>query len=113
MRQRKAQPLNLPTIDAAYLLDVLTDAGWSQPGGMAMAPISATELQAWCAGSGTPLQPWEFGAVRAASRAYCQQHAQDDPREPNTRADVSTAPGKSGGVVRQLAAALNNRNTGS
>ncbi len=49
---------------------------------MGAIPLTATELAAWATGSGVELQPWEFGALQRASRAYCSQRYQPDPYPP-------------------------------
>lgn len=58
-----------------YLWGWLMDAGPSQSGGMGPVPLSSSELAAWSQAAGVDLQPWEFGALRAASRAYVAEQA--------------------------------------
>jgi len=70
--------IRLPEVQANHLVSVLIGAGMCLSGGMAAAPITATELTAWCNGAGRTLAPWEFTAVLAASRAYVSQtHSED------------------------------------
>jgi len=84
---------------------VLDSLGWCMAAGMGVAPISASELLSWCRGMDHPLDPWEFEAVRSASRAYCSQLASDDPREPNFHPEETTE--KPVSAIRAMAAALN------
>ncbi|WP_462387293.1 hypothetical protein [Acidovorax sp. Q11] len=60
----------MPEQTAPYLLDYLQRMGVYGHGAMGPVPLSALEIRAWCEGSGIGLQPWEFEALRAASRAY-------------------------------------------
>lgn len=60
----------LPEQSAPYLLDYLQRMGVYGHGATGPVPLSALEVRAWCEGSGIELQPWEFEALRAASRAY-------------------------------------------
>lgn len=69
---------------------------------MGPAPISSAELMAWCSGTQTDLEPWEFEAIRSASRAFVGQYMSDDPFEPN-----SEKPEQKGSAVRSIANALN------
>lgn len=57
---------------------------------------------AWCEGTQTELDPWEFEAIRSASRAFVGQYMSEDATEPN-----ATEPEHKGSAVRALAAALN------
>ena len=50
--------------------------------GMGLAPLSATEILSWSRLTRTPLEPWEFDALRAASSAYCVQSQGDTTLEP-------------------------------
>lgn len=73
----------LPPVTAQYLCDALLSVGLCQPGAMGGAmPLAATELAAWCQGTATPLAPWEFAAVLAASKAYCAQMCSKDTAPP-------------------------------
>jgi hypothetical protein len=72
---------------------------------MGMTAISCAEVMAWCQGMQQPLEPWEFEAVRAASRAFCSQLSSDDPREPN----FNTADAKAMSPIRAMAEALNKK----
>jgi hypothetical protein len=96
-------PLGLPAVEAQHLLEVLHSVGFSQPAGMGMAAVSFSEVMAWCQAMQHPLEPWEFEAVRAASRAFCSQLSSDDPREPN----FNTEEAKATSPIRAMAAALN------
>ena len=74
--------IRLPEVQASHLITVLVGAGMCLSGGMAAAPVTATELTAWCNGAGRTLAPWEFSAVLAASRAYVTQIHSDDATPP-------------------------------
>lgn len=101
---KNPKPLNLPSVEAEHLLPVLDSLGWCMAAGMGVGPISAAELMAWSQGMQHPLDPWEFEAVRSASRAYCAQLASEDPREPNFLPETEDKPIS---AIRAMAAALN------
>lgn len=48
-----------------------------------MEPQPASEIQAWAQGCGHRLQPWEFEALLAASRAYVAEYQADEPVAPD------------------------------
>lgn len=62
--------IELPEQTAPYLLDYLQRIGVYGFGAMGPVPLSSQEIRAWCEGSGINLKPWEFEAIRNASRAY-------------------------------------------
>ena len=62
--------IELPEQTAPYLLDYLQRIGVYGYGAMGPVPLSSLEIRAWSEGSGIALLPWEFEALRAASRAY-------------------------------------------
>ena len=74
--------LELPTLSMPYLWAHLQDAGLCAQSGMGPVPLPSTELQAWSQGTGTALAPWEFRALRAASRAYVAQLSSKDDAPP-------------------------------
>lgn len=74
--------VRLPEVQGIHLVSALQGAGMCLSGGMSAAPLTATELTAWCAGAGRTLAPWEFAAVLAASRAYVTQLHSDDAAPP-------------------------------
>jgi hypothetical protein len=82
LRKRRGLDLCFPVVEATYLIDVLNSVGWCQAAGLGIAPLTATEVLAWCQLTQTELECWEFEAIRAASSAYCQQTSSDDPTEP-------------------------------
>lgn len=51
-------------------------------GGMGPAPLTAQELVAWQQGSGVVLRPWEFRALRNASRAYVHETLEENSEPP-------------------------------
>ena len=73
--------VRLPELQAPHLAKHLQAAGLCLQGAMGPVALTSTELVNWCAGMGKRLAAWEFGAVLAASRAYCQQ-LQDDTAAP-------------------------------
>lgn len=65
------QRLPFPPVRAGeYLAEYLTDAGPVSAGGMGVAPLSYSEIDAWARTTATPLQPWEAQMLRRLSRAY-------------------------------------------
>lgn len=107
VRNAAGEPLGLPAVEASHLLRYLNDMGWVQPSGVGMTAISSTEIMAWSNGMRVHLDPWEFEAIRRASRAYCEQFCNNDGREPTF--DPSTnQPATS--AIRALASALNKSN---
>lgn len=102
-----SQPVPLPPLSARYLLDWLSDLGFVSAGGMGPAPLSALEMQAWCQMTNTALQPWEFDALRAASRAYCAQSVAKDPFAPWADRESSARPTVAG-RFKAIAQQLNN-----
>lgn len=72
----KGEAPDMPPCPVPELVDVLLGAGPRMPNGMGATAVSSLELQAWCAGTGTVLAPWEFGTVLAMSRAYASEFDQ-------------------------------------
>ena len=62
--------IELPEQTAPHLLDYLQRIGVYGYGAMGPVPLSSQEIRAWSEGSGIALLPWEFEALRNASRAY-------------------------------------------
>lgn len=75
-------PLNLPACEAKHLLDHLDSLGWVMSPGMGLSPLTATEIFSWSYMTRTPLEPWEFQAIRTASSAYCVQSQTEQTIEP-------------------------------
>lgn len=96
-------------MEAGYLLEILTDLGWSGSSGFGSTPISYAELEAWSRLTQTALEPWEVECLRAASTAYCAQAASKDEREPNFEETQAKSPPVS--AIRAMAAALNRPKT--
>ena len=84
--------LEMPEQSMPYLWARLNDAGMYGQGGMGPAPLSCTELLAWCQGTGSTLAPWEFCAIRAASRAFVAQLSSKDDVPPYGDPDAMTDP---------------------
>lgn len=103
--ERAGEAVVLPPVTARYLIDYLFDLDWSVSTGMGVGPLPCAEIQAWQRGTDTPLEPWEFKALRAGSLAYVQQlHSEsDDPpytEQPHGRPPVA-------GAFKALAKRLN------
>lgn len=60
----------MPDLQAPYLLDWLQSAGVHEYGSAGPIPLSSVEISAWSQGCGIALRPWEFEALRDASRAF-------------------------------------------
>lgn len=78
---RGGTPLMPDVGDAAYLVGYWQQIGLVQHGGMGMAPLSASEVAAWCSQAAIDLQPWEFLAVREMSRHYVVQLTESEKPE--------------------------------
>ncbi len=72
----------LPPVEAQHVIEWLHQLGWCSTGGMGMTPLAATEIDAWARLSQTPVDPWEFAAIRAGSSAYAAQSSTDTPQAP-------------------------------
>lgn len=59
--------------EAEYLIAYWQSAGMVSQGGMAMAPLSASELSLWNDGVSAGLAPWEFSMLLEMSRAYVSE----------------------------------------
>lgn len=96
--------IHMPELALPNLLLTLQDAGLCLRGGMGPAPITAAELLAWCAGVGRKLAAWEFGAILAASRAYCTQLMTEDTATPpfGSIADLSDPAVMSNRIAKSL-----------
>lgn len=84
--------LEMPEQSMPYLWARLNDAGMYGQGGMGPTPLSCAELQAWSQGTGMTLAPWEFRAIRAASRAFVAQLSSKDDAPPYGDPDALTDP---------------------
>ena len=78
----------MPELSMPYLWARLNDVGMCAQGGMGPAALSCTELQAWSHGTAQTLAPWEFCAIRAASRAFVAQLGSKDEAPPFGDADA-------------------------
>ncbi len=72
----------LPPVEAHHIIQWLHQLGWCMPSGMGIGPLPATEIEAWARLSQTPVEPWEFAAIRAGSNAYAAQSSTDTPQAP-------------------------------
>lgn len=72
----------LPPVEAQHIVAWLHQLGWCMPSGMGIGPLPATEIEAWARLSQTPVDPWEFAALRAGSSAYAAQSSNDTPQAP-------------------------------
>ena len=105
--------LEMPEQSMPYLWERLNDAGMYGQGGMGPAPLSCTELQAWSQGTGMQLAPWEFRAIRAASRAFVSQLSSKDEvppyGDPDALADPDVVEAKLERMFDRLARPLDKR----
>ncbi len=105
--------LEMPELSMPYLWDRLNDAGMCAQGGMGPAPLSCAELQAWSQGTGMTLAPWEFRAIRAASRAFVSQLSSKDDvppyGDPAAMADPDVVEAKLERMFDRLARPLDKR----
>jgi hypothetical protein len=83
IRANGGTPL-MPHVDEAmYLVQYWQDMGVATEGGFAPTALTAQEVESWQRCTGIDLQPWEFSAVRAMSRAYLRQaHESEQPECP-------------------------------
>ena len=61
--------VDMPPVDADYLLAYLAEAGPV----MADGPLTAQEISAWMQQTGVELEPWEFRLLLRLSREYMSQ----------------------------------------
>lgn len=105
--------IELPEQTAPYLLDYLQRIGVYGHGAMGPVPLSALEIRAWCDGSGIELLPWEFEALRAASRAYvaCLTGTDDTLPygDPDDLADPNVVDAKLEAIFDRLTRPINRR----
>ena len=66
-----------------YLIAWLGELGWCSTGGMGPSALPATEIAAWARGTGRRLEPWEFEALKAASRAFVTHLYDESPVPPD------------------------------
>ena len=71
-----------PPVTLHHLLTALLELGVCAPTGMGVTAIAASEMLAWQQGAGVKLSPWEFSAIRAASRAYVAEYYAENPNPP-------------------------------
>lgn len=73
-----------PPVMAQHLVEYWREAGLTQAIAGSAVPLTSTELQAWQRMSGIDLTPWEYGTIRAMSRAYVSQlHESEAPDCPS------------------------------
>lgn len=77
--------------ETAHLLLHWHEMGRCQGAGMGPVPTGWSELQAWQAATGHPLQPWEARLLIGLSRAYTEELAAGaDPMRPAPWGHVSS-----------------------
>lgn len=95
--------VRMPDLQAPYLANHLQAAGLCLQGASGPVALTSSELVNWCTGMGRRLAGWEFGAILAASRAYCQQLQDDSPTPPfGSVADLSDPATISKRIARSL-----------
>lgn len=66
-----------------YVLRVFNEIGPTAPGPAGPAPISFSEIAAWCSLTGVRLTSWQARTLRQLSRDYIAEHyAAEDPKRP-------------------------------
>ncbi len=60
----------MPEADGLHLVEYLWEIGPTVPAGMGAAPIAHSEIAAWQANTGIPLDAWEARLLRDLSLAY-------------------------------------------
>lgn len=67
----------LPDVDGFdYLVSIFTDTGMVSQGGMGIAPLTWSEIDAFESCNRLGLSAWENQRIMAMSRAYCKWHSQ-------------------------------------
>lgn len=66
---------------AAHVLHWYYDLAGTRTIGMALNPISYTEIQAWCNMTGNRPAPWEVLAIRQIDAAFLQSCHEDQRKE--------------------------------
>jgi hypothetical protein len=76
MREEAGGEPDLPPIDQEimYLVGALFDAGPVSAGGMAIAPLTWTEIDAWQRCVGACFAPWEARLIRVLSAEYVNEY---------------------------------------
>lgn len=79
--ERDQQPAPLPALEHAHgLARWFSELGPCGHGAMGPVPTGWGEMAQWARLTGTPVQPWQARALRAASAAYVSQlHASAEP----------------------------------
>lgn len=98
----------LPPVEAQHIVAWLHQLGWCMPSGMGIGPLPATEIEAWARLSQTPLDPWEFAAIRAGSSAYASQAGNDTMQAPWGEQEQHQ-PKKVAGAFKALAKKVNGK----
>lgn len=62
---------------ASHVLQWFYDLSATRSVGMALNPISYTEIQAWCSLTGSRPAPWEVAAIRQIDAAFLQSCHED------------------------------------
>ncbi|MBV7427275.1 MULTISPECIES: hypothetical protein [unclassified Acidovorax] len=105
----------LPEQTAPYLLDYLQRLGVYAHGAAGPVPLSSLEIRAWSEGSGIALKPWEFEALRAASRSYlvCLHGTDDTPPygDPDDLADPDVVDARLEALFDRLARPIKKRDS--
>lgn len=85
----EALEIELPAASADYLRDYLFEVGPFMQGGMAPAPLTFQEMDAWVERTGREIEPWESILLRRMSQAYLDelQAATSPDRPPPWMAD--------------------------
>lgn len=66
----RADELEYPPCEAAYLVNFLFEVGPVESGGMSPSPLSHREIEAWQRNVGVELNAWEATTLRRLSQEY-------------------------------------------
>lgn len=80
--QADGQRIYTPPVTVAYLCNYLDQIGLTQSNGFGLSPLSPADILGWQQGTATPLAPWEFDLLLAASRAYVNYPRSADQAPP-------------------------------
>ncbi|WP_404711483.1 hypothetical protein [Sphingomonas sp. MMS24-J13] len=83
----------LPPTSMPHIASRLMEIGPTQPAGMGVAPLSWSEINAWCDRTGIEIAPWEARLIRRLSVEYIAfgRKAEAENCPPPWKAEVSRA----------------------
>ena len=109
--------IEMPEVEAGYLIEYWDDLGLVGYAGMGEATLSYLEINAWLHAVGIELEPWEYKAIRGMSLNYIvsKNKAQETecPMPYRTEFYNEGVDDKIGEVFKQYNEALNGRHSKS